>query len=410
MRLRCLVLLTATVWTSAQARDGEHHIYKTGLSSAACSAESFHPSYWTEAVEGSCLVGTAFAQSLIWKHQHPTDCTHKKFLVWLPTHHGIGSNIHCLGQTLAVAMTLNRVLIIAEDTSHPYYDAAFCGATKSFHDCYFEPVSSCTLADVAKVLSAEVMNLVNVPELSGVEHDRPDELVLKLSGAPRDRLLRPPILQMLLDTSPIDPTKHYYWWRAQSAAFLVRPNNRTLEYMNVQRMKVFPKDVIDKGTISCHIRRGDKWTETTVTEDAAYMKVIEDLLAVADVKNLGLKREIFLSTEDPEAVNYFQTLEGWSVHFTNVPRKPDQQKTTMQYAREIGPAREMIFSLINLDLALKCDAWVGTLSSNWCRLIDELRSTVRCKAGGLYQDAQQELATASFDWKWALSDLLHIQI
>jgi hypothetical protein len=41
---------------------------------------------------------------------------------------------------------------------------------------------------------------------------------------------------------------------------------------------------------------------------------------------------------------------------------------------------------------------VGTLSSNWCRLIDELRATVRCKADRVYLDAQQENPPADLDW------------
>ena len=32
--------------------------------------------------------------------------------------------------------------------------------------------------------------------------------------------------------------------------------------------------------------------------------------------------------------------------------------------------------LLNLEFAIKCDAYVGTLASNWCRLVDELRATV----------------------------------
>ena len=31
----------------------------------------------------------------------------------------------------------------------------------------------------------------------------------------------------------------------------------------------------------------------------------------------------------------------------------------------MAPANEMVDSLLNLDLALRCDAWVGTLTSNW---------------------------------------------
>ena len=32
--------------------------------------------------------------------------------------------------------------------------------------------------------------------------------------------------------------------------------------------------------------------------------------------------------------------------------------------------------LLNLEYSLKCDAFIGTLASNWCRLVDEMRCTV----------------------------------
>ena len=32
--------------------------------------------------------------------------------------------------------------------------------------------------------------------------------------------------------------------------------------------------------------------------------------------------------------------------------------------------------LLNLEYALKCDAFIGTLASNSCRLVDEMRTTV----------------------------------
>ena len=32
--------------------------------------------------------------------------------------------------------------------------------------------------------------------------------------------------------------------------------------------------------------------------------------------------------------------------------------------------------LLNLEYSLKCDAFIGTLASNWCRLVDEMRATV----------------------------------
>jgi hypothetical protein len=52
-----------------------------------------------------------------------------------------------------------------------------------------------------------------------------------------------------------------------------------------------------------------------------------------------------------------------------------------------GACAQVLNSLLSLELALECDGWVGAHYSHWNRLIDELRSTVRCKAHGVYLDA-----------------------
>lgn len=62
-----------------------------------------------------------------------------------------------------------------------------------------------------------------------------------------------------------------------------------------------------------------------------------------------------------------------------------------QYIEKVGPSKDFLGSLLNLQLALECSAWVGTLSSNWCRLIDQLRATVGCKATLPFSDPTAEL-------------------
>ena len=129
-----------------------------------------------------------------------------------------------------------------------------------------------------------------------------------------------------------------------------------------------------------------------------------EMLFFAGSEAHGLTRNVFLSTEDPGAVAYFEQLSLWNTTYANVPRKPNKNKTTQDYAKELGPANDMLNSLISLDLALQCDGWVGTLTSNWCRLIDELRSTMRCKADKLYVDAQQTNPPKEMDWRRRLLD------
>ena len=50
---------------------------------------------------------------------------------------------------------------------------------------------------------------------------------------------------------------------------------------------------------------------------------------------------------------------------------------------------EYLSMIINLFYMIKCDAWVCTLQSNWCRLVDELRATVGGKANRYFADLSE---------------------
>ena len=129
--------------------------------------------------------------------------------------------------------------------------------------------------------------------------------------------------------------------------------------------------------------------------DADYARKAEELVA----KYPHLNRVIFLSTEDPKSIDYFKTLGNWTVLTLQVPRpKVGIVVGPTAYAKEIGSDEEMLNSLVNLDLALTCSAWVGTIASNWNRLIEELRSTVRCKAHLPYIDAHVGWEVHDYSW------------
>ena len=301
-----------------------------------------------------------------------------------------------MGQVLGYALNLDRVLLLAHDPNHPYYDPSYCDEP-SYHDCYFEKISSCSLSDAASVAGVNELDLSGLSEVRYVEADRPNEACVKLSLMPEQHFFAPSIFTQFLENSPIEAAKHHYWWKAQAVAFLVRPNKRVLEEIEARKRSSFRRH-IRQGTISCHIRHGDKWMEAAIVEDENYMRAIEELRTLSKTQRKHLRREIFLSTEDPLSIEYFRNNTGWTTLYTQVPRKPDRHVSNMQYAEEIGKANEMINSLLNLDLALECDAWVGTMTSNWCRLIDELRSTVRCKSDGMYWDAEQKNPPSDLVW------------
>lgn len=378
---------------------GGHHIYKAGHVADSCVPSQFNPTYWTDGRQvsvGSSLVGTAFAQRAIWKHQHPHDCKAAKYILWNPTRHGIGSNYHIMGGALAYGLALGRVLILMDDLDHPYYDPQYCGDREpSFHTCYFEPISNCSLKDARAVLGVEALNYDGLTTVQLLDADRPDEKVVKILQGPQHPHFYPPLFSTFLETSPINPDKFYYWWRAQSLAFLLRPNNRTLDELRDRKGRMYPW-TIERGTISCHIRHGDKFLEYRPTDDRAYVKALEEVLALDGQR--ALKRHVFLLTDDPKSVRYFSKLQNWNVTYTSVPRS-EEHTVPIERALKHGRANELLHSLVDLDLALECDAWVGTLTSNWSRLIDELRSTIRCKANAVYWDAAQANPPSELEYR-----------
>lgn len=205
-------------------------------------------------------------------------------------------------------MVLNRVLLIANDPKHPFYDEEWCGPDLSHHDCYFEPISSCTMDDVA-THAGRPFNAFALPEIKYIREDVPEALAIRYHNYPEESQFLPPVFMPFLEASPVDPAKYRYWWRAQTVAFIVRPNARSLKRVHSRKLAIYPAGKISKGTISVHVRHGDKWTEVpdAVPEDPAFSQAAEELYAEAG-QAWRLKRDIFLSTEDPQSVEHFQAL------------------------------------------------------------------------------------------------------
>lgn len=56
------------------------------------------------------------------------------------------------------------------------------------------------------------------------------------------------------------------------------------------------------------------------------------------------------------------------------------------YINNYDTSEELLDCLLNLDLSLSCDGFLASFYSNWARLIEELRATVRCKAHRVFYD------------------------
>lgn len=385
----------------ALASEPPHFIQAQNSSSEKCSHSVQLPGAWKGGYQslGTQLPFTSQVQALVWKHQHPPDCEASAFLVYSAgSGLGIGAKLDFLAAALGRALDQGRVLIL--DYGDEWVQGSFCRGFPTMDTCFFEPISSCSLRDVygqAIVSDPDIYrNATAIQEaqrrLSSLRihfeqsHTFTNNVPLQLGSI----LFRAAIQ---LDAVVGGVRADCYWWRAHGVSYVTRPNLRTLQELANVRQRSFGQK-IQRGTISIHVRHGDKHKDNVPpVPDSIYRAIAEDLI---ESSAGDLQPKYFLSTEDPDTVDFFQRTAGLSVQYVHMQRNNHAGGSPMNVP---DASREMIFALLNLDLALECDAWVCTLSSMWCTLIDRLRATVRCKASGYYRDAHYTLEGLAHNWR-----------
>eukprot|EP00435_Cladocopium_sp_Y103_P056160 s363_g18.t2 len=319
-------------------------------------------------IKREVLYGTAFAQKTIWEHQHPADCSKIKYMAFYHTPAGIGSQLHLLGQALALAMHLGRILVIPnKDSQRHFEDPTFCPGEAGWH-CWFQHITWCKPR-------GDVLKIYGFPEHGGFKgKDVPE------------------VFHPLLKCSPVKPRFWFYWWRAQSIAYLIRFNQKTRTALDQLRSETLfqckehvKAKLLEPGMISAHVRHGFKLWEAKIFEFEDYVEQM-DALAAGNQKLRVLykevaesntsftfpseayaRRAVFLSTEDPlvvvKALKLCAAKDPWKVIYTKVDRN---NKDSWMHVEKRGAARrEVMLAMMNLELALEADAWVCTLTSNW---------------------------------------------
>lgn len=365
---------------------------------------------------------TAAAQKLLFDWQHPSVCTGRKFLVSKGNEvfAGLGSHVHISTAHVGLALEEGAIFIWSRDVAMPYTDVLTCGEATQNIECFFDPPTNCTLQD-AESAGAEVilvshgdagLKLTNPRQFYHVPHQFQELWVA--AGFP---------VVVGENTGQQDAVK--YWYRLQVAAYLSRFNSKALAIMRTMRANstlmrhirgsnagvetqaeaqaeaeaaVVSSDsgsairTLPHGTISVHIRHGDKHKEMVLVPTMAYL---EQAAALVKLHPIGLAPyRIFLSTEDPSAIDEISKAitegpvaraKSFSLDWWQVPR--DNSNGPDQLAMFALPKAQLtLIWWLQLLLALECDAWVGTRGSNWNRLIDELRCVWVAKCQNIYAE------------------------
>ncbi len=104
---------------------------------------------------------------------------------------------------------------------------------------------------------------------------------------------------------------------------------------------------------------------------------------------------MFLSTEDPQIIREAANLTGYDVYYSEIPRENSNGHGQMHLSSNL-----MHMHILQLMTASReSDAVVGTLGSNWNRLIAELRCIWVPKCGHPYVEVGPKKDWEGYSWR-----------
>lgn len=354
---------------------------------------------------------------LLHAHQNPPDCSRARFLVltreW---HSGLGSNIHVKAWMLLVAMMANRVLVDSPNVAWNMTNPANCPAQD--WGCYFAPVSRCALPkdwDEAKTPEMQLSDMEEEEDggstdaqgrkyVKHIAHPQPLGGALRMGEGDSVRIKG-------FGGSRAFDAKPNSWWMTHATAYILRPNARTLEVVcwywrcmqgedggggfggggavggasaptskttTQQRQDAQHQQQQQRPprapTASVFVRSGDKWKEASLRTAQEHF----DALEAFSRAHPSLRPErVYFGTDDALVLSEVTRHHADRWNLTWIGYHRDVRGLTFEEAmtRAYSPTVELqtYVSLVDLYVSVLADIFVGTLSSNWCRLADEFR-------------------------------------
>jgi len=277
--------------------------------------------------------------NMVEAHQNPASCEEASFMVITDSvsASGFGSTIHQLGAYLALAINSNKVLAI--DSSALRHWGPCDSASGSAFECFFKPITWC---------NHRASSNVSAPHTRDVVNEMPRFLEEVIDRAPT--------------TMPNTPDRQVkYLWRAIASAYLLRLNADTSTQLVAQRRALLGRG--PPPLIAVHVRRGDKGKEMTLRPVSRFVQ------AVKQVQLSSVRRgwpAVFLTTESEDVVGAFQEAFSAPPQLVYVDRERSNKDFSIGY-------NDTMADLLSLFVSLESTYFVGTLGSNWSRLVDELR-------------------------------------
>jgi hypothetical protein len=202
------------------------------------------------------------------------------------------------------------------------------------------------------------MHIVNITEWSDIK--MPKQFISKLPGS-------------------FTMAQMEYWWRTQAMGYLMRFNSDTRERIKIMRSNLHGNNMSLSGAININIRSGDKINESRLPTIEKFIDTAEELI---ERQPLSYSRTLLITSDNLQAIlkaKAYARKKNLQVIYSDVPRMENGHHTDR--VSSFWNYDVTISVLMQLSMTSECDAWIGTRSSNWNRIIDIYRCarTQKCK-------------------------------
>ncbi|CAF3370742.1 unnamed protein product [Rotaria sp. Silwood2] len=286
------------------------------------------------------IQNTLWAQKWFYEHQHPINCTNKRFAiiqnyVWS----GFGSTVHLIAWAFGRAIADNRIAVYQTPGNWLYGDC-----NSSTPDCFFLPITNCSIP--SKVDGNQVIKIN-----ADIGHW----------------------------SKPIMPTifrsRTFNWYRVQILFYLMRYKPETLAHVQNAISKQFKPSSIDlhHPYIAVYVRRSDKVKAKEMSQSYTlkqYFDLFNDHARQANIST------IYINSEDPKVFNEFAEINKEKQGYYKLLNLKLQRNVVFGSLTSMTREQRgkiVLEFLTDLFIEANADLHVGTLTSNWCRLVDEMR-------------------------------------
>ncbi|CAF3898026.1 unnamed protein product [Rotaria sp. Silwood2] len=286
------------------------------------------------------IEATLHAQQWLYEHQHPIDCRNKKFAIihsfaWS----GIGSTLHQIVWAFGKALAEDRIAIY-ETPGDWLHSSCILGTP----DCVFRPISNCS-----------------IPSTVG------DNRTIRIP-ANIDHWFEP-------THPPVCQNRSFNWYRSQLLFYLMRYNSETLTHVQRIVARYFNPPSVDlhRPYIAVFVRRSDKVTGREMSQSYSLQQYFD--LFDADARQAKITN-VYINSEDQKVFSEFDQINKnktgyYKLLSINVTRDVTFRSLLGMPVKQ--HSKIILEFLTDLYIEANADLHAGTLTSNWCRMVDEIR-------------------------------------